>query len=51
MTAGHGNQQDVVAHANMNVGGKLVISHSVGRTATEAIDLLQDKLRSLLGRL
>jgi hypothetical protein len=51
MSAGHGSHQDVVAHANMDVNGTPLISHSIGHTATEAVDLLQAKLRGQLGRM
>ncbi|RSM85171.1 hypothetical protein DMH04_17880 [Kibdelosporangium aridum] len=51
MSAGHGINKNVVAHANLDVNGTPVISHSVGKTATEAVDLLQDKLRGRLGRM
>ncbi|MCE7004652.1 hypothetical protein LWC34_17735 [Kibdelosporangium philippinense] len=51
MAAGHGNNKNVVAHANLDVSGTPVISHSVGETTTEAVDLLQDKLRGRLGRM
>ncbi|MBP2328786.1 ribosome-associated translation inhibitor RaiA [Kibdelosporangium banguiense] len=51
MPAGHGHNVDVVAHANMDVNGTPLISHSVGKTATEAVDLLQDKLRGQLSRM
>lgn len=43
--------RDVVAQANMDVNGTPVISHSVGRSAAEAVDLLQDKLRGRLRRM
>jgi hypothetical protein len=51
MTAGHSGHPDVVAHANVDVNGTPLISHSLGKTATEAVDLLQAKLRGQLGRM
>lgn len=49
-TGPHGHP-DVVAHANLDVNGTPVITHAVGTTAHEAIDLLQAKLRIRLERM
>jgi ribosome-associated translation inhibitor RaiA len=48
MIAGHGNNPGVVAHANLDVNGTPLITHTVANTAAEAIDLLKDKIHSRL---
>lgn len=41
----------VIAHANLDLDGKPVLAHTVGSTPREAVDLLQDKLRTQLTRM
>lgn len=50
MTAGHGNNSGVVAHANLHVNGTPLITHAVAKTATEVVDLLKDKIHGRLIR-
>jgi ribosome-associated translation inhibitor RaiA len=51
ITAGHGNNLQVVARANLDVNGTPLITHTVAKTATEAVDLLKDKIHGRLTRM
>lgn len=48
---GHRNNTQISAQAIVDINGNPLVSHAVGTTGQETVDLLQAKLRDQLGHL